>query len=262
MRFDFSNKVAVVTGANGGIGSAIARCFLESGAVVVLSVHKKSQEIEHMMEKYGNERVVALPLDLRSETSIEQFASEIRKRLGHVDILVNNAGISRPLPLIDVSGEVWDEVMETNLKGPFILSQKMFPLFQKAGGGCIVNVSSMSGHEPYPGMGVYSATKAGLIMLTRQLAIEWAPYHIRVNAVSPGLILTPLTEPLYQDEEIHRKRAELVPLQRIGTSVEVAHVVVFLCSPEASYVTGQSILVDGGLLGTIQKHLVGRPSSH
>lgn len=151
--------------------------------------------------------------------------------------------------------------MNTNLKGSFFLSKRILPLMKKSGGGNIVNITSMSGHEAYPGMGVYSTSKAGLIMITKQMAIEWAEYNIRVNAVSPGLIRTPLTEDMYQNEEIYNKRKELVSLKRIGTGEEIANVVSFLCSPKSSYITGQSILADGGLLGTIQKHIAGRPES-
>ena len=261
MKFDFSNQIVMITGANGGIGSAIARNFLEDEAIVVLPVHRKSEIINEFIEQYGSDRVLSLPIDLKNLESINNIVKEIEKRFGKLNILVNNAGITWPAPLEELSEEAWDFVFETNIKGPFFLTQKILPLMKKADGGSIVNISSMSGHEPYPGMGAYSSSKAAFNMLTRQLALEWAPYNIRVNAVCPGLIRTPLSEKIYQNKELYEKRRQLIPLKRIGQDEEIANVVSFLCSAKASYMTGQTVLVDGGLIGSVHSHIVGRPSN-
>lgn len=182
-------------------------------------------------------------------------------KFGGLNILVNNAGISIPHTLLDLVENDWDLVMNTNLKGPFLISQYAAQNMKNAGQGIIINVASMSGLEPYQGMGAYSVSKAGLIMLTRLMAVEWAQYGIRVNAICPGLIRTPLTEAVYANAELAQRRAELVPLGRIGKPEEIASIAVFLASPDSSYITGQVLVADGGLLGTIQKHLAGRPAT-
>lgn len=261
MKFDFSNQIVMITGANGGIGSAIAMNFLEDEATVVLPVHRKSENINKLIEQYGSDRVISLSIDLKNLDSIKNVVEEVDKRFGKLNVLVNNAGITWPVPLEEMSEEAWDYVFDTNIKGPFFLTQKILPLMRKAGGGSIVNISSMSGHEPYPGMGAYSSSKAAFNMLTRQLALEWAPYNIRVNAVCPGLIRTPLSEEIYQNKEIHEKRKQLIPLKRIGKDEEIANVVSFISSSKASYMTGQTVLVDGGLIGSVHSHIVGRPSN-
>lgn len=259
MSMDLENKNVIITGANGGIGFCIAKSFLNEGSNVILPIHSKGRNVEDLIDRFGEKRVSVLPLNLQSMNSIDTFVETIDREFGHIDILVNNAGVCRPASLAEMDPETWDEMIDTNLKGPFFLTQKVFPLMK--GGGNIVNIASMSGHEPYPGMGVYSASKAGVIMMTRQMALEWAPYGIRVNTVSPGLVRTPLSEDLYQNEEILKKRQELVPLKQIGTGEEIANIVTFLCSSKSSYITGQAIIADGGLLGSIQAHLAGRAHS-
>lgn len=262
MNFEFTNQIVMVTGANGGIGHAIARNFLEDGAIVILPVHRKGTNIEKLIQHYGDERVHSFPIDLQNMNTIMQVVTEIENRFGHLNVLVNNAGITQPVPLEEISEDMWDNVFDTNFKGPFFLTQKILPLIKKANGGSIVNISSMSGHDPYPGMGVYSSSKAAVNMLTRQLSIEWADYNIRVNAVCPGLIRTPLSESIYQNEEIYQKRKQLIPLKRIGKDEEIANVVSFLSSSKAAYMTGQTVLVDGGLIGSIHDQIVGRPGGH
>jgi NAD(P)-dependent dehydrogenase (short-subunit alcohol dehydrogenase family) len=259
MTFALEHKLAIVTGANGGIGYAIAESLLNEQAAVIFPVHRQSGNIQKLADKYGEERVCVLNLDIRSLESIDRFVETVGGKFGRVDILVNNAGISRPSPLEQLNAETWDDVMDTNLKGPFFLTQKVLPLLKKSGSGSIVNITSMSGHEPHTGMGAYSTSKTGLIMLTRQMALEWAPYNIRVNAVSPGLIRTPLSEEIYRNEEMRKKREELTPLKRIGTGQDIAEIVLFLCSPRSSFITGQTILADGGLLATTLNHVPGRP---
>ena len=258
---NISSRNIIVIGANGGIGLEIAKTFLNENANVILPYHSKRQNIDDLIKIYGEGRVNSYSLDLKNLESIDQFVEVVKQQFEAIDVLINNAGISRPAPLEELKSEKWNEVMDTNVRGPFFLSQKILPLMKKAGGGSIVNISSMSGHEAYPGMGAYSTSKAGLIMLTKQMAFEWADYNIRVNAISPGLIRTPLTEDMYQNEAIHQQRKSLISLKRIGTGEDIANIVSFLCSPKSAYITGQSILADGGLIGTIQKHIAGRPES-
>lgn len=251
----------IVIGANGGIGLDIAKAFLKEGATVILPYHRNKNNIDQLIDEYGSTRIFSYVLDLNNPELIDEFIENLGNQFSKIDVLINNAGISRPIPLENLTLEKWNEVFDTNVRGPFFLSQKIVPLMKEAGGGKIVNISSISGHEAYPGMGAYSSSKAALIMISKQMATEWAPYNIRVNVVSPGLIRTPLTEDMYQNEEIHQKRKSMIPLNRIGTGEDIANVTLFLSSSKSSYITGQAIIADGGLLGTIQSHIVGRPES-
>jgi glucose 1-dehydrogenase len=180
---------------------------------------------------------------------------------GGLDAVISNAGIAVPGLLKSLSVEDWDRIHAVNLRGPWLLAQAAYPHLA-ATRGVLVAVASMSGVEPYPGTGTYSPSKAGLIMLVRQLAQEWAEDGIRVNAVSPGLFRTAMTAPIYADAEKTAAREALVPMHRIGNpDQDLAGLVEFLISADATYLTGQNIVVDGGLLGSIQTHLAGRPKS-
>ena len=241
------------------MGAAIVKKLVTNGArVAVVDRHRDWDEQLEQLEREG--KVVFYALDVTDPQAVEDVFARAVAELGHLDILVNNAGISVPGALETLPMETWDKVMDVNLKGVFTCSQKAFP-YLKEKGGVILNISSMSGVEPYAGMGSYCVSKAGVIMLTRQMAYEWAPYGIRVNAICPGLTRTPLTENLYQDPEICAARTALVPLKRIGVPEDMANMAVFLASDEASYVTGQAIVVDGGLLGTAQMHIRGRSAT-
>ena len=257
--FDFAGAHVLVTGANGGIGRAIARLFAEAGADLTLTAHRGHQFLDELATIYGPARVTQEALDLSSPASIGTLVAAMVGR-APLDVVVHCAGVSRPAPLEALSSEAWREVMETNVRGVLLLTQGLLTNLNP--GASVVAVASMAGHEPYAGMGVYSASKAALIMLIRQMAVEFAPLGIRVNAVSPGLIRTDLTAQVYADARLEKQRRSLVPAGRIGEPEDVAGVVAFLASEAAAYLTGQSILVDGGLLGTIQGHLMGRPASH
>lgn len=241
-----NGKTVIITGANGGIGNAIAKQFLKEGATVILPFRNNRNQIDLLIKQYGEERVHAYKLDLNDMNQIIPFVSQVQEKFNRIDALVNNAGITAPAPLEKVSEEQWDKLLNINLKGPFFLVQQLFPIMKEAGGGSIVNIGSWSGHEPSPGMGVYSVSKAGLIMMTKLMALEWAPFNIRVNDVSPGLIRTPISEEFYQNEEVLNDRTNFVPLHRIGEGKDIATMVTYLCSDQASYITGQSIVIDGG----------------
>jgi glucose 1-dehydrogenase len=252
-------KMAVVTGAGRGIGEAIAERLVAEGArVAVFDKAKAWADSLAREEERGNVRFYGA--DVTDRAGLEAAFAGAQADLGPLDILVNNAGISMPGPLEDLPEEKWDAVSAVNIKAVFRCSQIAIRSL-KDRGGSITTISSMSGVEPYPGMGAYSAAKAAAVMLTRQMALEWAQYGVRVNAVCPGLVWSPLTDNLYKDPDIRAARTALVPLRRIGTPADVAGVVAFLVSDDASYITGQAILADGGLLGGIQAHIRGRSSS-
>lgn len=259
---DMALKV-LVTGGTKGIGKAIALAFAGSGAEVAVSFKKDeaaANQVKQQLEANGS-TCILLQKDVGDPSEAEAAVKLAAEQLGGLDILVNNAGISVPRPLLELADHDWDLVMDTNVKGPFVLCKHAAQIMRVGGQGTIINIASMSGLEPYPGMGAYSVSKAGLIMLTRLMALEWAEYGIRVNAICPGLIHTALTEAVYADPDLARKRAELVPLGRIGKPEEIADIALFLASPAAAYITGQVIVADGGLLGSIQKHLAGRPAT-
>lgn len=254
-----SDKVALVTGGTKGIGAAIVEKLAADGTRVVAVARHRDWE-ERLGTLVGEGRVSFLPMDVTDIEGVDKTFDQVIDEFGRLDILVNNAGISLPEPLETLSLQKWDRVMDVNLRSVIVCSQKALPHLKETH-GVIVNMASMSGIEPYAFMGAYSASKAAVVMLTRQMAYEWAPHGIRVNAVCPGNVYTPMTQDLYDDPEALASRLSVIPLKRIGSPAEVAALAAFLVSEAASYITGQAVLVDGGLLGTIQMQLRGRATS-
>jgi NAD(P)-dependent dehydrogenase (short-subunit alcohol dehydrogenase family) len=252
-----TNKVVVVTGAGQGIGEGIALEFAEKGARVVVSdvnMDGVSKTVEKIKSAGGD--CLGVKADVSSSRDVKAMIKKAVDHYSSLDVLVNNAGIVKPGPLESLSEEDWDMALNVNLKGAFLCSQQAAQVMIANRRGAIVNITSISAHEPYPGGGAYSPSKAAILMLTKQCAVEWAPYNIRVNAVSPGLIATPLTAKAYEDEEIKKGRKNMVPMGRIGRPKDIATVVALLASDETDYVTGVVIPVDGGFLRNEQKFLV------
>jgi glucose 1-dehydrogenase len=207
--------------------------------------------------------VRAYPLlgDLSDPAVPAKLVHDAAAAMGGLDAVVSNAGITRPAMLADLTVDDWDLVFSVNVRAPWLLAEAAYP-WLKRDRGAFVAVASLSGVQPYSGMGAYSPSKAALIMLVRQLAQEWAEHGIRINTVSPGLVRTPLTQGVYDSPGMKTTREELVPLHRIAEAdADMAGIVAFLLSPDSAYITGQNILADGGLLDSIQTHLVGRPRS-
>jgi NAD(P)-dependent dehydrogenase (short-subunit alcohol dehydrogenase family) len=252
-----ADKVVVVTGAGQGIGEGIALAFSKKNSrVVVVDVNKKG--IANTVEKIKSmgSDCLGVQTDISSSSDVQTMVKKTIDQYGTLDVLVNNAGILKPGPLEDLSEEDWDTGVNVNLRGTFLCSKYAAQIMIPKRKGCIVNIASISGHEPYPGGGTYSPTKAAIIMLTKQCAIEWGQYNIRVNAISPGLIATPLTAKAYENEEIKKGRENMVPLGRIGLPGDIGSVAVLLASEEMGYVTGTTIPVEGGFLGNMQKLLI------
>jgi len=237
-----------VTGAGRGLGTAIAEGLAEQGATVVLSSRKQAdldRESERINQRFPG-RAAAIAAHAGREEDLRHLVEETLARFSKIDILVNNAGTNPYFgPLIDAELAAWDKTFEVNLRGYFILSQLVVRASMAASGGTILNIASTGGLRPSPGLGVYDITKAGVIMLTRQLAKELGS-RIRVNCIAPGLIKTRFAEGLWGNEEILNRYVAANPMGRIGGPEEIAGAACFLVSDAASYVNGQVLAIDGG----------------
>ena len=246
-RFSLKGKNAVVTGGSRGIGRAIAMGLAEAGADVVLTYKSNRAEADKVVgeiQKLGR-RALALPMDVTDRKSVEAAAKDARG-FGAISILINNAGINKPTDFDQVSDSDWDEIVGTNLKGPFVAAQVFLPLLKDAGGGSIVNISSVSGQYGGPRTAHYAASKAGLISLAQVIARFGAQYNVRANTIAAGGIASDMAAAGMAAASGH-KAAEAIPVKRLGTPQEVADAAVFLASGASSYITAQTINVNGGL---------------
>jgi 3-oxoacyl-[acyl-carrier protein] reductase len=246
-RFLLSGKNAVVTGGSRGIGRAIALGLAEARADVVLTYREKRDEAETVareIEKLGR-RALVLQMNVADRASVEATAKDA-KSFGPISILVNNAGINKPTDFDQVTDEDWDNILATNLKGPFVCAQTFLPLLKEAGGGSIVHIGSVSGQYGGPRTAHYAASKAGLISLAQVIARFGAQYNVRSNTVAAGLIASDMAAAGMAAASV-QKAAEGIILKRMGTAREVADAVVFLASDASSYITAQTLNVNGGL---------------
>ncbi|MDR3280638.1 MAG: 3-oxoacyl-ACP reductase FabG [Synergistaceae bacterium] len=238
-------KRAIITGGSRGIGLACVKSFLAEGASVAATYNSAEGGLLELVEGEYSERVSVHRLDIRDKSAVERISSEMTELLGGLDILVNNAGVSRPSLFMTITDEQWDEVLQTNICGAYLmLKQLLFPMMSKKRGS-VINVASVNGLRANPGQAAYSASKAALISLTQTLSRELAGRGIRFNAVAPGYVETDMTSaiPAKQREEFIKQ----IPMKRFGLVAEVADAVTFLASDRASYITGQTLIVDGGL---------------
>ena len=246
--FDLSGRVALVTGASRGIGRAIAHAYAAAGAKVALA-SRKQESLDRVAREIADAGGEPLPIACHTARADEvaDLVAAVEEAWGGVDVLVNNAATNPHFgPVLTADEAHWDKTFEVNVKGYFQLAKACAPSMRERGGGSIVNVASVAGQVPYRGLGVYSVTKAAVLMLTRVLARELAGDDIRVNAIAPGLIETRFSEALWADPDVRDRVTASIPLGRIGRPEELTGIALYLASDAASYTTGAVFFVDGG----------------
>ncbi len=240
-------KTALVTGASRGIGEAVALALAREGARVILVARTEAalKEVAAKVDALGVESSV-MPLDVTDREAVEASVGEWLETAGPIDVLVNDAGTNRRRKAEEIPLLEWDEILDLNLTAPFHLSCLVMPAMREAKWGRIVNVSSVAGLVALPTGVAYAASKAGLLAMTRNLAREWGPFGITVNAVAPWYVRTDLTEPVLSDPAYLERVLAATPTRRLGTPSDVASAIAFLCSPSASWINGVSLPLDGG----------------
>lgn len=247
--FDVSGKIVLITGAGSGLGAGYARTFGKAGSIVCCAGRNmgRLEETVAAIEAEGG-KAKAFRVDVTDLDSIKALVKAITDEYGRLDVLVNNAGYENIQPFLEVTPEVYDDIMNVNLKGAFFMAQEAAKVMKENGGGKIVNIGSLGSHIGLAESSVYCSTKGGIIQMTKTMALELGEYNIQVNAISPGYFITPMTQPFYDDPK-HREWIEgRIPLHIWGTDDDLAGPVLFLSSAASSYVTGTTIKVDGGWL--------------
>lgn len=248
-RFSLQGQTGIVTGAGQGLGKAFATAFAEAGAnIVIADINDLTgEQAAADLQKMGVESMY-VETDVSSVHSCQDMAKKVFDKFGRIDFLMNNAGICQHKPALEVNENEWRKVIDVNLNGLFFCSQAVAAYMKAAGGGAIVNIASMSGlivNRPQAQTS-YNTSKAGVIHMTRSLAVEWAPYHIRVNAIAPGYMNTVMAAPFFESPEYGGEWFEFTPMKRPGEPDELCGAALLLVSQAGSFITGETISVDGG----------------
>ncbi len=250
--YDLNDQVAIVTGGGKGIGRAIALGLAECGAKVVLA-SRTQEDLEKVAEEIKSKGGGAHPVvtDLMQGEQIEALVEATMNTYGRVDILINNSARSFLRPLMDLREDGWDKIFGVNCKAVFLLSRAVAKIMMKQGGGRIINITTVGAVRGGSLMGVYHASKAALNMLTKCMAVEWAPLNVNVNAVGPGMTKTAFSQPIWSNPEMEKLVVSKIPKGRLAEPEEIVGAVLFLCSEDSSYITGETIYVDGGTLANV-----------
>ncbi len=246
--FDLKGKAALVTGASKGLGEAMALGLSKAGAKVAICARNQEdlRRVQKRIEEKGGEALIARA-DVLQTQSIREMVSRVLDHFGQIDILVNNAGIILRKPLLDWSEEEWDRVLDTNLKGYFLVSQAVGPQMISRRKGKVINMASIFGTVALTNQVGYACSKGGVIQMTKVMALEWAPYHINVNAIAPAYFESDrLVAALKKDPERNRFIVERTPMKRLGRPEELEGITIFLASQASDFITGQTIFIDGG----------------
>ena len=260
--FDLTGRVAVVTGTSRGLGQYFARALAHAGADLVLTSRKRGslQEFEKEIQQIGC-KAISLELDVRDQQSIEQMVSGAHDAFGRIDILVNNAGCNVRKPALDVTWDDWNLILDTNLRGSFFVAQAVARCMIPRGYGRIINIGSVTSVAGYAGLGPYGASRGGIRQLTMSLADDWGKHGITVNCLAPGWFRTNQNKVLYENQEWVEYLTERIPLKRPGQPNDLDGAIVFLASESSRYVTGQTLLVDGGISTGAMRALPGQPTA-
>ena len=251
-QFSLEGKVAIVTGSGRGIGKTTALMMAQAGAAVTV-LARTAVDVENTAAEIRAQggKALAVPTDVRDSEMIANMVDKTLEEFGRIDVLVNNAGASFPLPTLQLSEGGWDALLRENLKAPFLCSKAAAEVMIKQGGGSIINISSTEGMRSAATNAAYAAAKAGVINLTRSLAVEWAQYNIRVNCICPGFIWNPgMPQAMEQDTGL-KEKLDSVPMKRIGNQEEIAGAVIYLASDLSSYTSGAVIAIDGGFTSVL-----------
>jgi len=245
------NKVAVVTGSSSGIGSAIAVAFAKEGAAVAVDYRShpdEAKEIVEQVERFGG-RAISVHADVSSPEDVKNLIQKAVEEFGRLDVMINNAGMEEKMPFLETPLDVWNKTIAVNLTGAWLGCQEAAKqMVSQGGSGRILNISSVHEDLPMPTNSPYCATKGGLRMLMRTIAVELAPHNITVNNIAPGAVATPMDAPLEEDANKMQQLLSEIPLRRMGKPEEVAALAVYLASDDAAYVTGSTFVIDGGMM--------------
>lgn len=242
---DFKDRTVVVTGAGAGIGRATAAAFSQAGANVVL-VDADQERLDEVQAELPSDRTLALPVDVSDPDAVDRMVEKTVERFGHLDVLFNNAGILLQGSIAETDREDWRNVMSVNVDGVFYGSKAALPHLKERG-GCIVNTASLSGLGADRGMAAYNAAKGAVVNLTRAMALDHAREGVRVNAVCPTFVRTPMTTEMEEDDETREAFLDRIPMGRLGEPEDIARAVLFLASEHAGFITGVNLPVDGGV---------------
>jgi 2-deoxy-D-gluconate 3-dehydrogenase len=246
IRYGLQGKVAVITGGSRGIGLDLARELLAQGAGVVICGRKQAGLDAAVAELNGGEQLLAVQAHIARETDVDRLFDQTVARFGRIDMLVNNVGMNLIAGVVDAEPAMFSKIVESNLTGTWLCSRKAAQLMREQKTGRIVSITSIAARRAAPFMGIYGIAKAAIEMLTKTLAQELAPFNVQVNAVAPCMVRTGFSQPFWSNDELLTEIVKGIPVGRIAETIDVIHPVMFLCSDGAGFITGQTLVVDGG----------------